>query len=323
MENYNHILKWATEYLISKRYFLQRSPEIIVETPWSKVILFPTLKEDVYLKQTPPSLFLESKILKLLSDQFHVSVPIIIADNDELHCFLMKDAGQSLRKYLKNEFQLNLLQKAIMQYTAIQRAVENHIEAFLMLGVPDWRLSKLPHLYKQLINQAELLKAEGLTNKELKLLRHLSAKLSEQCESLSQYQIPETLVQPDFHTNNILIDPNTNKITFIDMGEIVITHPFFSLYNFLLQATIHHNLKESDPLYHQIQSACCKNWLEFATKNQLLDAFAAVKNLWPIYSALALYRLMTSVDLQAFKAYSAGKPNRLAGYFREYIASNG
>lgn len=318
MKNHTHTIKWATDCLIAKGYFLPDSPEIVVETPWSNVIRFSTSKKDVYLKETPPPLFLEPKIIQLLADQLHASVPFVIASNDDLHCFLMKDAGLSLRKYLKNEFQPNLLCQAITQYTAIQRLAENHIESFLALGVPDWRLDKLPVLYNQLINQTEFLKADGITNEELQILHDLSPKISEQCELLSQYQIPETLVQPDFNTNNTLFDPLSKKMTLIDLGEIVITHPFFSLHNFLLQATIHHGVKEMDQTYHQLQNTYCENWLELATKHQLLDGFTLVKKLLPIYSALALYRLMISVDLQAFKSYYAHRPNRLAGCLREY-----
>jgi hypothetical protein len=70
-----------------------------------------------------------------------------------------------------------------------------------------------------------------------------------------------------------------------------------------------------------MQNAYCENWLELATENQLLDAFTLVKKLLPIYSALALYRLMTSVNIQSFKSYYANRPNQLAKYFRKYVVS--
>ncbi len=315
------ILKWATTVLISKGYILQHAPEIVVNTPWSQVIRLSTSRGDFYLKQTPPAISLEPKIIQLLRDQFHASVPIMIAINDDLHCFLMEDAGQTLRAHLKTDFQPDLLLQAIDQHTTIQRSVENHIESFLALGVPDWRLEKLPHLYDQLIQQTELLKAEGLTDKELQILRDLTPTVSKQCELLSQYQIPDTFVQPDFHTNNVLFDSVTQKMTFIDWGEIVISHPFFALHNFLLQAITHHGVKEPDLIYQQLQDACLENWLACATKNQLSEACMLVKKLFPIYSALAYHRLMMSVDLQALKLFYAHRPNRLAEYFREYSAS--
>ena len=313
------ILKWATDCLTSQSYALQRPPEIVVKTPWSTVIRFSSSKGNVYLKQTPPAISLEPKIIQLLRDQFQASVPMVIALNDDLHCFLMEDGRQTLRAYLKTDFQTDLLLQAVDQHTTIQRSVENHIESFLTLGVPDWRLEKLPKLYDQLIQQTDFLKAEGLMDKELQILHDLSPTISKQCEHLSQYRIPETFVQPDFHTNNVLFDPDTQKMTFIDWGEIVISHPFFALHNFLLQAITHHGIKESDQIYQQLQDACCENWLECGMHNQLLKVFQLIKKLFPIYSALAYHRLMISVDLQALQSFYAHRPNRLAGYFREYI----
>ncbi len=320
MENHVDILKWATDCLRAKGYILQQSPEVVLETPWSNVIRFATSKYDVYLKQTPPAIFIEPKIMQLLADQFHASVPMVIASNDELHCFLMKDAGISLRQYLKTEFRADLLCQAIKQYTAIQRSTEKYIESFFAMGIPDWQLDKLPKLYGQVIQQEEFLKADGMTDNELKILYNLSPKIAEQCKLLSQYQIPATFVQNDFHSNNILIDPKNQKLTFIDLGETVITHPFFSLHTFLYQSIIHHGIKEFDQIYQQLQAACLENWLELATKSQLLDGFMLAKKLWPLYSALGCYRLMISVDLLEYKSYYANRPHRLAGYFREYIA---
>jgi hypothetical protein len=74
--------------------------------------------------------------------QFNASVPVVIAINDDLHCFLMKDAGLSLRQYLKSEFYPDLLCQSIKAFTAFQRSTENNIEPFLALEVPDWRLNK-------------------------------------------------------------------------------------------------------------------------------------------------------------------------------------
>jgi hypothetical protein len=321
MNNSIHIIKWATGYLTTHGYTIQSSPEIVAETPWSNVSRFITRQGNIYLKHTPPALFLEPKILELLANNLHTNVPKVIASNNDLHCFLMKDGGLTLSEFLKTEFQPNLLCRAIKEFSNIQRITENHVDSFLDLGVPDWRLDKLPYLYEQLISQLDLLRKEGITDKELRLLNDLKLKVSEQCELLTQLQIPETLVQPDFNTNNILFDPSTKKMTLIDLGEIAITHPFFSIQNFLFKATMHHNVKEADQTYHQLLKACYENWLDLAEKNDLLDGLMVSKKLWPIYSALAHHRLMTSVDLQSFKLYYANRPNRLAGYLREYASS--
>jgi hypothetical protein len=321
MKNHTSILKWATDCLGSKGYSQQHLPEIILETPWSNVIRFSTSKGNVYLKQPAPLLSQEAKIIQLLGEQFHASVPHVIAVNDDLHCFLMKDAGQTLRAYLKTEFKSELLYQSIHQFTVMQRSAENGIELFLTLDIADLRLHKLPKLYDEIINQTAFLKAEGMTDKELHILQNLSPQIAEECEWLSQYSILDTIVQPDFNTNNILINPDTNKLTFIDLGEIAITHPFFSLHNFLYQAIIHHGIEEGERTYQKLQEACIENWRELGTKKQLLEGLILAKKLWYVYSAIVYYRFMHSVDQEALKVYYANRPNQLIKAFREYIAS--
>ena len=119
----------------------------------------------------------------------------------------------------------------------------------------------------------------------------------------------------------MLFDPSTNKMTSIDWGESTFTHPFFSLHNYLQQAVIHHPVKESDEIYHQLQEACLENWLELATKNQLLEAFALAKKFYPIYSVLGTYRLINAIGLEPFNSFYANRPHRIANYFRDYILS--
>ena len=311
------ILQWANDFLVSREYIVTSSPDIVVQSPWSMVIRIPTSKEDIYLKQTPPLLFLEPKIIQMLHNKTQASVPFVIGTNDELCCFLMRDAGQTLRRYLKAEFQPELLCHAVKQFSTMQRKSENQIDSFFALGVPDWRLNQFPNLYLKLINEFEFLKSEGLSDQEIQLLHDLIPTLSKCCDIISSYKIPETLVQPDFNTNNILFHPNTNKMTCIDLGEIVIAHPFFSLHNFLIQASMHHGVKEGDPIYLQLFKACCENWINIASKSQLDEVYYLIKKIGPIYCAFGLHRLMISVDVKALKSYYTN--NSIKGYLRQYI----
>ncbi len=321
MNHQTHIFKWGSDYLVANGYSIENSPETLLSTPWSAVIRFSTSKGDIYLKQTPASLYLsnEPKIMRLLSEQFHASVPVVIAINDELHCFLMRDAGIPLREALKAEFKPDLLCQAIKQFAAIQRSTEDHVDSFLKLGVPDWRLDKLPILYDKMINLTDFLKEEDITDQELQILQSLSPKFQAQCKLLSEYGIPETLGYHDFHDKNVLFDPNTKIMTFVDWSETAIIHPFFSLYNCLQQSTIHHGVKEDDQIYRKLQDACFENWLGLATKKQFLDMFAIVKQLWLIYSALACYHCMINVDLQVYKAFYPNKPSQFTRMIRGYI----
>lgn len=315
------IVDWATDCLVSLGYTIKQKPECILSTPWSSVYRISTSIGDIYLKQTPPALFLASEptIIKYLSEQFHASVPDVIAIYDDQHCFLMKDAGEPLRKTLKNKFQIELLCRAIKEYASIQRSTERHFEAFLGMGVPDWRLDKLPRLYDQMIRKTDFLKAEGLTEDELHLLRSLSPQFSTQCELLSRHAIPETLGYHDFHDNNVLIDANTHKMTFVDWGETAIIHPFFSLLTCLEQAATHHGIEVGNQWYQQLQEACLENWSELSDNKHLADAFKLAGKLAPFFGALACYQFMMSVDLQSYKTYYLNRPSKIAHYFRVLI----
>jgi hypothetical protein len=319
MKNNTKIIKWAEEYLLSNGYTINNSPEQIQTTPWSKVIRFTTSRGYIYLKHTPPALSLEPAITKILYDQFQASVPVVIDTNRELHCFLMKDCGNPLREYLKKNFKPSLLGQAIKQYTAIQYAVIENINIFLELGVPDWRLDTLPLLYKKMICHDELLKEDGMTTQELDLLHELYPNFLSMCEKLSNYKIPETLDHCDFHDNNILIEYDSNHMTIIDLGETVITHPFFSLITCLRNAVFRYNLKETDEVYFLLQDACFETWRKFEIINNLSEIFSLATKLWPIYATLGEYRLMASSNAEQFKFLN--RRGRLAMGLKEFITN--
>lgn len=320
MNNHTNIIKWAINCLASNGYSLQEAPQIIQETPWSTVIKLFTSQGDFYLKQPAPLLAQEARVIKLLAANFDANVPQVIEVNDDLHCFLMHDAGISVRKYLKESLQPNLLCESIKKFTALQRSTENNIELFFTLGIPDWRLNKLVQLYRHIINQTEFLNADGITEKELLILHDLIPHVTDSFEQLLKYKIPVTIVQPDFNTNNILFGPETRQFTFIDLGELAITHPFFSLHNFLYTATIHHGIQERDATWDKLEKACVENWLDIGTMPELLAAFKLSKVLWNIYSACVNYRFMHCVDLKLLNDWYNNKPHRLANNLRSYIA---
>ena len=320
MNNQETLITWGRDCLVSKGYPITMSPETIVLTPWSTVIRFSTAMGDFYLKQTPPDIFLSSepKVIKIMLEQFHASVPIVVATNDDLHCFIMKDAGHPLRLTLKEKFDPDLLCQAIKQFAIIMRSTEDHIDFFLKLGVPDWRLSKLPILYQKMINKTDFLNFCGLTDHEVQILYERSPEIFEQCQLLASYGIPETLGYHDFHDKNVLFDSNTKKMTFSDFGETAIIHPFLSLYNCVQQSITHHGVKEGDQTYRKLQEACFDHWSELITKEQMLTMFSLVKQLHPIYSLLACYKFITCLDLHAYKThYAIGLPP--TKYFREYL----
>ncbi len=231
----------------------------------------------------------------------------------------MKDAGRPLREILKQQFDAALLCKAIDQFTSIQLAVADHVNIFLDIGVPDWRLDKLPDLYKQLLSQKDILIADGLSEIEISELETLLPKVSNLCKKLSDYSIKPSIDQPDFHDNNLLIADISQDITIIDLGEIVISHPFFSLVGCLRQTKKHHALTDEDDTYLQLMDACLKNYMNFESKKHLLNAFEIARILQFLYGALCGYRLMIACNKAAFMSFQ--RHGKLSGSLKEFMTA--
>jgi len=315
MQDITRLTDWAKDSLTAHGYTIHSPLEEIQKTPYSSVIRFSTSKGYVYLKQMPLALSTEARMMQLLLQQFQANVPKVIDQNKSLNCFLMNDCGKPLKHILKNNFQIDLSLKAIELYTQIQNKTKDHLNTFLELGVPDWRLEKLPILYNEIIEQEALLKSDGLTQEEFKILHALRSDFASMCDLLQSYPTAATLDHCDFHHGNILMDPNTETMTVIDWAETVITHPFFSLFSYLTHTSQDHGFKETDLLFSILKKACFKN-----DEEALL-----VKKIFSIYLALGYHRLILSgsmnTDSTKLKSYfnTGRNTGRFAYYFKEFI----
>lgn len=294
-------IEWTIEYLANNGYLLHGPTEPVRIMPWSKVHRVLTHEGYVYLKQMSPPFAIEAKLVKYLSRQFGASIPNVIAINNALDCFLMADAGNPLRNLLKKKYPINLIGKALDSYATFQYEAVRHVDDLLSLGVPDWRLAKLPHLYQDLISKRELLEIEGLELSEIDKLQNLHSNFTDLCNLLSNYKIPETIEHGDFHDNNILI--KDYHLTINDWGDAVISQPFFSLISLLESASRNHKLTEKSDTYNELQATYLNKWLEYETKENVLKAFELAKRLWPIKFALSFYRITLCAGMSTLVQY--------------------
>lgn len=292
-------IEWAQKVLVEQGIQIKdRTPDIIQVNPWSSVYRFSTSKGFFFLKKVPEKLDLEPKIIAFLDSQFHARVPQIFAESKSLHCFLMQDAGIQLHVYLKQTQNFSVLKKILLDYAVLQIEASKQKQAFLDSGVPDWGCKKLPMLYQELIQQEELLIEDGLTKEDVIRLRHLTTKLNTLFEILGEFHIEDTFGHGDFHDKNILIHPDTQAATFIDLGEVVITHPFFSFNNCLHMAKENFALTEQQ--CDELRAAYCTPWFELESEKNILSALSIINQSWSIHAVLGEYRLMNSVDSSDF-----------------------
>ncbi|HHL3494050.1 TPA: phosphotransferase [Legionella pneumophila] len=313
-------LKWALEHLELSHEFKIINQQKIIETSYSTVHRITTSKNNVYyLKQTPEMLYLEPQTITCLHEQRCRHIPTIIAKNKHLHCFLMLSCGEeTLRNLFKEKIDLEMLKAGILNYTKIQRTLENKLPQLIRLGIPDWRLEKFSSLYYQLIQQEELLISDGLSTDEITFLNRAHEICINLCESLSKYQIPETINHCDFHENNIVLDHKTGTISIIDWGETVISHPFFSLNGCLWNMTYFYQIKQTDKIYETLQRQCITHWLDLHNETDLIDALKIANQLNGVFAALSYKRIYDATMGQSLTVQQE-HPGSIAGCLRSFL----
>lgn len=301
--SHQEIIDWASSALgcsISKS-------EIVVNPAWSLVIRVTTEKGIYYLKQTPEKIGREAEIINTLRNTYNASVPEVVAINDEMHCFIMKDAGTSVRTILKATFNVDMVCTIADQFTRMQLEVAKDPEVLLELDVPNWGMTHLPQVFAELLDNLELLTADGIAPNEIEELKDKVPIISALCGKLAAFGIRDTIVQIDFNDNNVVVDQATGKYTHVDLGEIVISHPFFSLDNCLRQMTKHYNLTDPDEGYVKIKQALFKNYISIYGADTVNQAFAIARLLWNVNDALGQYRLIDACDRDTIMEFQGGK----------------
>lgn len=306
-------IAWATNSLTQKGYVLQGALELVREMPWSIVSRFLTNQGWVYFKQMASPFAVEPTVIDILSRSSNY-LPQIIDKHPTLPCFLMQDAGINLREQLKTHYQTQEVGNLLQSYAQLQQNTRSEISSLLAQGVPDWRLSTLPTLYKQLLHQEALLLQDGVTPAEIARLHTLHSHFSELCTQLATYALPETIEHCDFHDNNILIQ--NNQMVINDWGDTVISHPFFSLASWLNSASRHHGFTPSDVRYVFLRDAYLAKWLEYGSQATLLDAFALVQKVRPLYFTLNFSRVASCPGIAQFTQFQG----YMAEALREFIS---
>ncbi|MDP1724028.1 MAG: phosphotransferase [Alphaproteobacteria bacterium] len=297
--NQKIIIQWAEDYLNVNGYKILNEPQIIRDMPWSCVTKIDTSKGCIFLKSMAKDFSIEPKVLSFLSAQITQKVPDIIASNQDLSCFLMKDCGVPFRTILKENFNAELYCAVLKIYSDIQIKTIPYVDKLLAIGVNDWRLEKLPQLYNDFIKQKEMLLADGLMSFEIDVLEHLTPKLQILCERLASYTIPETIEHGDLHDNNILIQGD--RITINDWGDASIAHPFFSIVSVLDSAKRNHQL--DDQVCLRLQKSYLAQWKDYGTDNKLQEAFVLAQIIKHFTFALNFARIKSCDGIDLFPEY--------------------
>jgi len=272
--------------------------EIVVNTPWSKVLKIKVKAKTFYLKQTPIDLFIEPQVINVIQkNMINSATPKVIFKNAELNCFLMESCGDhSLRTKFNGTLDAGLLIKGLKSYTRIQRSLENTLQPFEEIAIPNWRINHFPNLYVNLIENKEVMQMEGFKPNEIDNLKNLVPKVQSICKALSDQKVKDTLVNCDFNENNLIVNEGTQEISVIDLGESVISHPFFSIAAHLHNIARRYKLELGGEPLESIRYKWLSCWLDITDIEALEQIYQNILMLYPIFCALSTYRLQTATN---------------------------
>lgn len=185
--------------------------------PWSTVLRVPTDSGDVWFKANADALRHEAGLLELLSGRRPDCVPAPLATDPVRGWILMDDAGEQLRRLLPVERDLDRWKDVLGLCAGVQLETADLVDGMLALGVPDLRLATLPGKYARFVDEID---AEPR-------FRQATGYVTELCDALAAYGIPETIQHDDLHDGQVFV--RDGRLLLMDWGDACISHPFFTL----------------------------------------------------------------------------------------------
>lgn len=282
------LLTWAIQALEERSILRLGEFEPVRLMPWSRVYRCLTHRGHVFFKYTPHASFDEGKLIQTLDSQFKGVVPAVIATNSDFCCFLMWDAGETLRTVFNTHaYDVTLVMRVLGAYAEIQKTCVAEVNTLLDQGVLDWRSASLPEHYEDLLTGLGFLKGIGLSQREIQALVNARGYFKERLNLLDRFHIPETLEHGDFQDNNILL--HEGHLTVSDWGDAVIAHPFFSIATFIKSAVRHHEIDKMPQVLTTIEDFYLDHWVDVAPKDDLRKAYESVKILGDIRWVISFY----------------------------------
>jgi aminoglycoside/choline kinase family phosphotransferase len=282
--------------------------------PWSTVMRVPTKEGTLFFKASAQDVAPEAALTQALARWYPNNIPEIVAVDTARGWMLMRDAGEPLRASIRSTGDLKPWERVILLYSALQVRLVEHMPELVEMGLPDWRLAMLPARYDKLLEDTGGLKLAfdgGLSSSEFRRLQELSPRFAQICTDLASFGIPETLNHGDFHDGNVLL--RNGRITLFDWGDGNLTHPFMSLRTFFV--SIENSLKLEDYAFTSEMAALLdlylEPWQRFASKKDLLDAFALSRCVASIVKALAWHVSVSTLKGPIRERYAGIVPELL------------
>lgn len=256
---------------------------------WSTVIHIPTNEGKLFFKAAATETIFESALMQILASIKEEYIPNVLSVDLKRGWILMRDGGEQLRASIRPTKNITAWHSVLPKFSSLQIESIPYIQKLLDIGVPDYRLHKLPGLLTEILKDDEILlidKEKGLTSSELQQLREIIPHFELVCKKLTAFGIPESLNHGDFHDGNVLVQ--NGNISLIDWGDASISHPFVSLRTLFVSIEIALDLEDYSftPEMNSLLENYLQAWASYAPINELKNAYQISKPVASVVKAL-------------------------------------
>jgi Phosphotransferase enzyme family len=262
---------------------------------WSTVLRIPTAEGELFFKAVAPPHEFEPLLTRELARWEPGRTPELLAVDAERGWTLMRDGGTRLRELIRSAADVRRWERVLPPYAELQIDLAPRRDELLALGVPDQRLAVLPAQLERLLDERPVLRLDepdGLTQGEYRRLRAAAPELAAMCADLAAVGIPETLQHDDFHDGNVLV--RDGRAVFFDWGDSCVSHPFHTLVVTLRSIAYRQGVAPGSPQLERVRDAYLEPWTAFATRADLLSAFAIAYRTGTLCRALAWHRFVAA-----------------------------
>ena len=309
---------WIHAQLAARGLHIITPVEILHQRPWSAFVRVATNAGTAYFKAPAPAFKYEAALTQALARwRPDCTVPILAVDLDR-GWLLTADAGPTLRSADQSAGQIEHWLKVLPLYVELQLEMVDRVPELLRLGMPDRRLTTLPHLYTRLMDETDSLRVGqdvGLTPEEYRRLQDLRTRVAAMCEQLAAYELPETLTHEEVHDANVLV--NNDRYIFTDWSDSSIAHPFFTMLVTLRAAAHRLKLAEDGPELIRVRDAYLEPWTKFEPRGKLMAAFALAYRLAMVNRALSWHTGLASLAQRHKQPYADSVP----GWLQDFLTS--
>ncbi|HEV3478894.1 MAG TPA: phosphotransferase [Gaiellaceae bacterium] len=188
--------------------------------PWSTVLRVPTADGDLWFKAVTALHRFEPALTALLGRLLPDRVPELVALDEKRAWMLMRDGGTRLRELPAT---VEHWEAALPRYAELQIAAAPQANELLDLGVPDFRLDKLPRLVEEMLAEQPL----GLSVEEHQAMLDRVPELAAMARELAAYGVAETVQHDDLHDGQVFV--RDGRYVVFDWGDACVSHPFHTL----------------------------------------------------------------------------------------------